>query len=221
MYAHRIFVKKLHRAVRPERFDHDKEVERWHKDGGDEHSRYSYPLNKDSVVFDVGGYEGEWSQKIDQKYHCNIFVFEPVNKYFKHCQNLFAGHKKIQVFRCGLAGRSRQTKINVDEFHSSIFGKSPKQETTTLTDIKEFCRQHKVKKIDLVKINIEGGEYELMNRIIDTGLAQNVEYFQVQFHELVPDAQKKMERIQRKLSKTHKPTYQYWTVWESWKRKRL
>jgi hypothetical protein len=38
------------------------EVTRWFKDKGDETLRLEYPeLNKDSLVFDLGGYHGDFS----------------------------------------------------------------------------------------------------------------------------------------------------------------
>jgi hypothetical protein len=39
---------------------------------------------------------------------------------------------------------------------------------------------------------------------------------QVQFHDFVPDAERRMRRIQEKLGKTHSLTYQYLFVWENW-----
>ena len=40
------------------------EFDRWFNDGGDLRYRYNYDLNNESIVFDVGGYEGNFSQKI-------------------------------------------------------------------------------------------------------------------------------------------------------------
>jgi hypothetical protein len=33
------------------------------------------------MVFDVGGYEGQWSSDIFSKYVCHIHIFEPVPEY--------------------------------------------------------------------------------------------------------------------------------------------
>ena len=69
-----------------------------------------------------------------------------------------------------------------------------------------------------MKINIEGGEYDLLDRLITTGLVGKIDNIQVQFHEFVPNAKERMQNIQKKLSKTHTPTYQYEFIWENWKR---
>jgi FkbM family methyltransferase len=219
MYAHKIIYKKIHKKINPRRYSQSQEVARWYNNGGDLKFRYSYPINKNSLVIDVGGYEGEWAQKIYNRYHCRVIIFEPVKKYSEQIQKRFAKNKKVEVFGLGLSGRTRKEKISIDEFSSSIFKKSPKTEIIELIDIKEFCDTYKINKIDLIKINIEGGEYELLERIISSGAINIVQTFQVQFHDFVSSAEKRMERIQRELSKTHKPTYQYWFVWECWTKK--
>lgn len=221
MYRHKILAKKIRRRLQPKRFVQVNEVHRWYKDGGDEYFRYTYPLKKTSIVFDVGGYEGEWAQNIYKKYQSNVYVFEPVPKYSEIIKKLFSKDKKVRIYEYGLAGRDRLEKINVDSFSSSTFKKGKKKLSIQMVDIKNFCDENKIKKIDLIKINIEGGEYELLERIIDSGLILRVDYVQVQFHNFVPNAEKRMESIQKKLSKTHSPTYQYWFIWENWKRKGL
>ncbi|MEM7512644.1 MAG: FkbM family methyltransferase, partial [Bacteroidota bacterium] len=72
--------------------------------------------------------------------------------------------------------------------------------------------------IDLIKINIEGGEFELLEAIIDAGWVDKIDNIQVQFHDFVPNARERMMEIQKKLSFTHELTYQYDFVWENWKR---
>ena len=41
-------------------FDNSKQVERWFADDGDNTLRLNYPLDENSVVFDVGAYKGAW-----------------------------------------------------------------------------------------------------------------------------------------------------------------
>ena len=69
-----------------------------------------------------------------------------------------------------------------------------------------------------MKINIEGGEYDLLDSLISADIVQSIANIQVQFHDfLIKDAKEKMRKIQEKLSLTHEPTYQYEFVWENWK----
>ena len=40
-------------------------------------------------------------------------------------------------------------------------------------------------KIDLLKINIEGGEYEVLENLIENDLIKNIDNIQIQFHDFV------------------------------------
>jgi FkbM family methyltransferase len=227
---HKIVSKKIKRKISKQvykiwdatAYDQPHWVGKWYKAGGDEKFRYDYPLAKSSVVFDVGGYEGEFAQKIYDKYQCTVYVFEPVEAFAKNIEALFPkSNKKIHVYAYGLAGETRSEKMSVEEFTSSTFKESKNTKQVKLVDIIKFCEDNKIKHIDLIKVNIEGGEYELLERIIDTGFINKIDRIQVQFHDFVPMGEARMEKIQRALSKTHKPTYQFWFVWENWIKKDL
>ena len=79
-----------------------------------------------------------------------------------------------------------------------------------------FIIEHDIEYIDLIKINIEGSEYDLLDHLIETGLHTIVKNFQIQFHNIAPDSKDRMENIQEKLRKTHRQTYSYEWLWENW-----
>jgi cellulose biosynthesis protein BcsQ len=79
-----------------------------------------------------------------------------------------------------------------------------------------FLQEKDIKRIDLMKINIEGCEYNLLECLIGIGFIKNIKNIQVQFHDFVEDAEKRMMEIQKNLQKTHYLTYQYPFVWENW-----
>ena len=67
-----------------------------------------------------------------------------------------------------------------------------------------------------MKINIEGGEYELLPILLDKGIINQIKHIQIQFHNVEGGSEDKMKEICRKLSITHEPTYQYKFIWENW-----
>lgn len=190
----------------------------WFKDRGDETLRLDYNLTKDSVVFDLGGYEGKWTQKIYDKYRCNVFVFEPHELFFRTIVSRFEDVPEIEVFNFGLSKKNQTLPFVVSGASSSAFIDNKGVETTIkLINISTFLQEKKINKIDLMKINIEGGEYELLEGILESNLASKIINIQVQFHDfIVPFAKKKMKKIQNNLSQTHKLTYAYDFVWENW-----
>ena len=81
-------------------------------------------------------------------------------------------------------------------------------------------KKHNVDQIALMKINIEGGEFPLLEHIANNNCLDLVEEYQIQFHNFVSDAGSKREKISQALEKTHNRTWCYTFVWENWKKRR-
>lgn len=192
----------------------------WFAVNGDQTLRLNYDLNDQSVVFDVGGYKGEFAGDIFCKYNATIYVFEPIKSFFKIIQNKFIKNHKVKIYNFGLAGNDGQMQISMSDNASSVFLKTEDSETIHLKSIVNFIRENNIKTVDLVKINIEGGEYELLESLIENNLIGIFKNIQVQFHDfLLDDGKERMNKIQENLSKTHRITYQYEFVWENWELK--
>ncbi len=188
----------------------------WKLDNGDNTLRINYKLKSNSVVFDVGGYIGEWAREIFEKYNSQIYVFEPVVDYYEKLKKIFYGKKKIIVLNYGLAEKNKLVDLHLADDSTSEFGKSNNIEKVRLRSVKEILKSYKIKKIDLMKINIEGGEYELLEYLIKSGIIKEIKNIQIQFHLSVRNARERANKIQMLLSKTHTLIYQYPFVWESW-----
>jgi FkbM family methyltransferase len=199
-----------------EYFDRES-LDNWFRDKGDETHRLEYDLNEESIVFDVGGYEGEWSEKIYNRYKSNIYIFEPVKKYFDLISNKFENNQKFNVFNYAILNDNTETFITNDSASSSLFIEGEFKERVIVKNINDVINDTKVEKIDLLKINIEGGEYELMNSLTDDNI-EKISNFQIQFHKIGENYDYKRESIRTRLSKTHILTYDYKFVWENWKK---
>jgi len=81
------------------------------------------------------------------------------------------------------------------------------------------CTENGFSEIDLISINAEGGEYDMLRRMIDTGLVARCKNIQVQFHNFHPDAEHLRNELRAGLAKTHSESFCYKWVWESWARK--
>jgi FkbM family methyltransferase len=188
----------------------------WLADNGDKTYRLDYNLNENSVVFDLGGYEGQWASDIFSKYTCFIYVFEPFDLYAKKIAQRFLMNPKISAFNYGLSNRNMIAQLGINNDASSVFKPGDETVDISLVKIEDFLMLMQLSHIDLMKINIEGGEYDILEHLIENKLISKIENIQVQFHDFVPDAENRMQEIQRKLSLTHKLTYQYIFVWENW-----
>jgi FkbM family methyltransferase len=196
-----------------------KTLRRWRKDGGDLKLRYDYPLTPDSVVLDVGGFEGEWGEKIFNKYRSEIHVFEPVASFYESVESLFKNNSKVNVHHFGLGGENRTEAISLEDNASSIYKANGQREEIHIVDIAKWMKENGLSEIDLMKINIEGGEYELLEKLIQCDALKYFKNIQVQFHDFVPKADMRMKKIQDELAKTHRTTYSYRYIWENWERR--
>lgn len=194
----------------------DKNISAWFASPNRERLRLEYNLNADSVVLDLGGYEGQWASDIFAMYLCKVYIFEPIKNFAINIEKRFAKNDKLKVFNFGLGGKTRKEKLFFKEDGTSIFGTGSETEDISVVDIVEFIEKHNLKKIDLIKLNIEGMEYEVLERLIDANLIKNITDIQIQFHNVAPDSETRMRAIQRRLAETHKPTYQYEFVFENW-----
>lgn len=198
---------------------HDKEVKRWFAAGGDESFRYDYDLHSNSVVIDLGGYKGQWASDIYARYNCRVFIFEPVKSFVEKIEKRFMRNQKIEVFAFALGASKRQEMISLDDDGTSVHKVSLKKESIQFEDIVNFFMNHDLENVDLLKANIEGGEYEVLPRLLESGLINRIKYLQIQFHDVGNDSEARMDAICNELLKTHTPTYQYKFVWENWVRR--
>lgn len=189
--------------------------EKYIKQGG-EQLRLDYELNEESILFDMGGYDGQFASDFYSKFLCNIYIFEAHKPFAENIKIRFKRNNKIRVFDYGLASEDGYLEISIDSVSSSTFKKTNEMATIALKKASEFINNQKISKIDLMKINIEGGEYDLLHHLIDSNKIQNIRNLQIQFHDFVPDALDKMYNVRALLSKTHQPTYLCDFIWENW-----
>jgi FkbM family methyltransferase len=194
-------------------------IDSWFQANGDETLRLQYKnLTHESTVFDLGGYKGQWSSDIFARYCCEIYCFEPVREFAAAIEEKFSRNPKIHIFPFGLAEQTKSATISNSADGSSIFTGNG-QENIQLAQASSFFKENNIKQIDLIKINIEGGEYDLLDHLIESGAITMINNLQIQFHNFFPEAEQRMRTIQTNLSRTHRITWQYEFVWENWEKK--
>ncbi|MGV4792998.1 FkbM family methyltransferase [Rhizobium sp. F40D2] len=182
--------------------------------------RYEYPLRFNANVLDVGGYLGDFAAEFVNRYNAQVAIFEPVPRFAEQVENRFAGEPKIIVFRAGLSDQDMQVEFELDADASGQFQSSGKRKIQVdLWDAARYFRESPVTDWDLMKLNIEGGEYSLLERLIETGHISAIRYLQVQFHLHVPNARRRYRKLARQLRRTHRLDWRYPFVWESWTRR--
>ena len=198
------------------------EVARWFKDRGDETLRLDYPeLNESSVVFDLGGYVGDFAQAINEKYGCKVYLFEPHPQFYEVCKQRFADNDKVIPLNYGLSDEDGEFLLSDSVDGSSFLNPNHAGKGSFSCKIKEVLGvldELGIKTIDLMKINIEGGEYPLLTHLAHKNRLALVSEYQIQFHDFIPQAISIRNNIIEALSQTHQRTWCYVFVWENWKK---
>jgi FkbM family methyltransferase len=183
---------------------------KWDIDDGEYTHRITFSITNESLVYDVGGYNGRWAAWIAKKYNPTVHIFEPVKEYYGHLLERFESNSRVSVFNYGLLDRNQTAKIVKAGGQSSLYIPGEDCEDAEFRDIADLPAPQ------LISINVEGAEYPLLQRMLDTGWAQRCSNIQVQFHAFYPDCDHLRESIRKRLSETHREVYNYPFVWEAW-----
>jgi FkbM family methyltransferase len=183
-------------------------------DHADERLRDFSHLKEDGVAIDGGGYMGDWTASVIEKCNLQVIVYEPVPEFFHRSVDRFSSNPNVEVRPIGLGAKNGARQFAIAGNASGMFEASDAPVNLPVADVhEEFSR---FERIDLLKLNIEGGEYEVLERLLDTRAISKVVRLQVQFHLNVPQAAKRYGRIRRRLKLTHKLMWRYPFVWEEW-----
>jgi FkbM family methyltransferase len=131
--------------------------------------------------------------------------------FFSHCEKRFSGIRNIQVIDCGLGGEDSVLPIDVADDGSSFFG-SRAATSGAFAKVRKadaVLSELGIDHIDLIKINIESGEYDLLRVLIESGWIDRIRYIQVQFHNFIPDAVVLRNALREQLAKTHLERWNY------------
>ncbi len=183
------------------------------------------PINANDVILDVGGYTGEWAAQMRSHYDAFLHIFEPNPEAFDVLCRKFSNDENVALHPFGLAASNATSRLSIAAMGSSVYSDSPAERgagehrEVILRDVKQVFDELGLAEVALLKVNIEGGEYDLLDRLLACGLHTRCKYIRVQFHEWFGSAHRLRKRIVRELARTHDPEWSYPFVWESWRRK--
>ncbi len=180
---------------------------------------YEHPLGPDSVFIDLGGFRGDFSAEILARYQCRSLIFEPVPSYAEKIQYRLENNAQAEIVAAGLAAEASTMSLSIAGESTSLYKSDGQQINATLLQFEDAMRERDIQHIDLLKINIEGGEYDLLDWLVSSQWAQRIDRLLVQFHDFVPDAEARRSRLIQALGKTHEPYFGVPFVWEGWIRR--
>jgi FkbM family methyltransferase len=195
----------------------------WRYDGAWEANAgrmYDWPLTEWSVVFDVGGGSGVWAKAMLEAYGCALFSFEPSPHYFDKMRAFVGPCPRYYPLPFGLGAEDRVLPLHDPERDGASFlneeiGQSVPAE---IRDVAGVSRELGAQPIDLMAVNVEGWEYELIPRLIETRLVRSIERLMIQWHTFNEPLYERLRYgIQTVLARTHQMTWNHmaYEAWES------
>lgn len=180
------------------------------------------------AVMDVGAADGTWTATVRQLHRARVYAFEPLPDQCQALKIRFAGDESVSVHCYGLSSADGIAQLSLLGLGSSVYTDrilsvfdepAPQQVVVQMRDVVRVMDELGILEVELLKLNIEGGEYDLLDRLIDTGYIERVGSIVVQFHEWFEDAYARRRRIHRGLARTHTIDWDYPFVWERWTRR--
>jgi len=188
-----------------------KYLDEFSRNGGDDGHLYEVTLPENAVIFDLGSYDGEWSRVMYNKHNdALIHSFDPIPP---DCCMLHAF--KDNHFAIG--NENKEFTIHLNDNASSEFGDGESM-ICKMVKFDDYISSNNIEHIDLMKLNIEGGEFDLLEHIIDSGQQEIIGEYLIQFHYLGENAVERRQKIVDQLKMTHRCVFEYPFVWECYKK---
>lgn len=137
-----------------------------------------WPLTKESVVVEVGGYKGRWALQIAERYQPRLYVFEPQQWAARVCKAVLGVRAHVLDFALGTT--TGPVLMGEWETDGCSFVKAGAECQAEMIEIGRALRQLGLDRIDLMLMNIEGYEYQLIPHMLSQDILPD--RLMVQFH---------------------------------------
>ena len=198
----------------------------FYRAGGNNRLHDDLPLGKDDLVIDAGGYQGEWTAEMLTRYGCHSELFEPVPAFAEQCRVRYQHNSRVRVHQAALGGSNRTTHFSLaengtSEFRGPAYAAQFEARVLAISDVLSTLDaaqriQPGAGAVGALKLNIEGGEYEVLESLLATGDITRMRCLLIQFHRQPADYEQRYASIVEGLLVTHQHVWAFPMVWEKW-----
>lgn len=142
------------------------------------------------VVFDVGANVGSYVVQVLETLgrSTTVYAFEPSSVAFQQLQHHVGQELGVHLAQLGIGAEPSTTTLFA-AVPGSVLGSTfahPLQdglqgERITLTTLDEFCREHAIRHVDLLKLDLEGGELDALRGASRMLEADGIDLVQFEF----------------------------------------
>jgi len=179
---------------------------------GDKRVQRRLDVGPGDWVLDVGAYRGDFTAHVRER-GAEVTAVEPVGEFASALARRFDGDSGVTVLAVALGAHDGVTTLLLAEDGSSAWVTGDHAEEVALVDVTAVVGERQVR---LLKINAEGAEFDVLERLIETNHIDRIDQLLVQFHRFVPGSRSRRSRIRRQLRRTHDCNLNVPWVWERW-----
>lgn len=174
------------------RYDHirksNKHKSNWY--GNQYGGFYAIPelLNEYSIVYSMGiGEDISFDEAIIEQHGCKVFGFDPTPKSINWCRNTSLP-QNFTFYDYGIANTTGRMRFYLPKIEHHVSGSiidhnnvSHQFVEVNMMSLRDIMKSLDHEKIDLLKMDIEGSEYEVIDDILKTDI--QISQLAIEFHE--------------------------------------
>jgi FkbM family methyltransferase len=194
------------------------DASRWFLFNG-ERLKYKVKFKQEGLVLDIGSYLGEYTEKIRKlNPQLTFWLYEPIPEYYEICVKRFKDNEKVVTHQTAVSADGRTFQMQIDGLRSrqdSInFLNATQVNSIGIQEIFDSATE-----IELMKMNIEGMEYECLEQLIHTDSLIKAKHLLIQFHNFEVGAHHRREVVRKQIARDFVNIYTFDWIWELWIRK--
>ena len=183
-----------------------------------------FQVEDGDIVFDVGASVGPFSYTLEEKNPEKIYCFEPHKDLFQTLVKNVRS-KNARFINCAIGsvdGVQKLTGLFNEQFVEACEGENIQEvETTTF---KTFIEQNNIERIDFLKTDCEGGEYDIFNDENAPWIKKNVKKIVGEWHLGTPELREKFKHFRDTYLRDfpNHEVYSFdehdikWGLWDDW-----
>lgn len=180
---------------------------------------FDIKLKQEGLVLDIGSYLGEYTERVLGKNpKMTFWLYEPIPSYFNACVNKFKNRENVVVYQTAVSADGRDFQMHIDGLRSRQ-GSAASSEGVPVDSISIQEIFDSVSEIELLKMNIEGMEYECLEQLIHSNSLIKSKYLLIQFHNFEKESKDRRNALRMDIERDFNNIYTFEWIWELWIRK--
>ena len=154
----------------------------------EQHYLVASVLSEQSAVMDLGANMGRFSAQVISRFACHVFAVEPEQANFDAIQE----HAKLRKLQAAVGGKCGRCGIRISSdstghrLRSQSGPETAMEQVVAVHDFPSLAALADIQQIDLMKLDIEGSEWDWLDSIGDEQL-KSIGQLTIEFHGFLPE----------------------------------